>query len=273
MLFRLTEPDGQSTSGDHDRDYKDLVRIDSLEAKVTSIASLLNINDVISSDVAQGTKKSGLLDQIETNLTTLSLQVQDLKKSDADKLLDQIETNLTTLSLQVQDLKKSDADKHLDQIETNLTTLSLQVQDLKKSDADTHLLGTIVKKTLSSEKRNRKKFMTVLKNAVENINNSVSEMRTETGSLMEKYNETFVKSCEKSIEAMKEVTVNINKTINEEINIITESLHDLSEELSHANKEGNFIRFFQTYQTIRGPFVQSDRLNQIVPHHYMLKSR
>ncbi|XP_060585508.1 uncharacterized protein LOC132741371 [Ruditapes philippinarum] len=179
------EPGGQSTPGDQEIDNKDLVRIDSLEAKVTSIASLLKIKDVISTDVTQATEKSGLLYQIETNLTTLSLQIQDLKKSDTDK----------------------------------------------------HLLGTIVKKTLSSEKRNRKKFETVLKGAVENINNSVSEMRTETESLMEKYNETFVKSCEKSIEAMKEVTVNINKTINEEINIITESVHDLSEELSDANKE------------------------------------
>jgi uncharacterized coiled-coil DUF342 family protein len=85
-----------------------------------------------------------------------------------------------------------------------------------------------------------------VKNAVENINNSVSEMRTETESLMEKYNETFVKRCDKSIEAMKEVTVNINKTINEEIYIITEALNDLTEELSDANKEGNCIRYFQT---------------------------
>jgi chemotaxis regulatin CheY-phosphate phosphatase CheZ len=194
MLFRLTEPGGQSTPGDQDRDNKDLVRIDSLEAKVTSIASLLKIKDVISTDVTQATEKSGLLDQIETNLTTLSLQVQDLKKSDTDK----------------------------------------------------HLLGTIVKKTLSSEKRIRKKFVTVLKGAVENINNSVSEMRTETESRMEKYNKTFVKRCDKSIETMKEVTVNINKTMYEEINIITESLHDLTEELSDANKKGNFIRCFQT---------------------------
>ncbi|XP_060595417.1 uncharacterized protein LOC132749606 isoform X3 [Ruditapes philippinarum] len=179
------EPGGQSTPGDQDRDNKDLVRIDSLEAKVTSIASLLKIKDVISTDVTQATEKSGLLDQIETNLTTLSLQVQDLKKSDTDK----------------------------------------------------HLLGTIVKKTLSSEKRIRKKFVTVLKGAVENINNSVSEMRTETESRMEKYNKTFVKRCDKSIETMKEVTVNINKTMYEEINIITESLHDLTEELSDANKK------------------------------------
>ncbi|XP_060579285.1 IgGFc-binding protein-like isoform X2 [Ruditapes philippinarum] len=54
---------------------------------------------------------------------------------------------------------------------------------------------------------------------------------------MEKYNETFIKRCDKTIEAMKEVTININQTINEEINIITESLHDLKEELSDANRK------------------------------------
>jgi hypothetical protein len=118
------------------------------------------------------------------------------------------------------------------------------------------VLETIVNKTLSSEKRSRKMFESVLKNVVKNINNSVSEIRTETESLMDKYNETFVKGCNKSIGAMKVVTVNINKTMYEEINIITEALNDLTGKMSEANKKGIYNRCYQIFYTNSGYVVQ-----------------
>jgi hypothetical protein len=91
---------------------------------------------------------------------------------------------------------------------------------------------------------------------MKNINNFVSEIRTETKGLMDKYNETFVKGCDNSIGALKEVTVNINKTMFEEINIITEALNDLTEKMSEANKKGIYNRCYQTYYTDSGYLVQ-----------------
>ncbi|XP_060603117.1 thrombospondin-1-like isoform X2 [Ruditapes philippinarum] len=150
---------------------------------------------------------------------------------------------IDTLEAEVTRVNSTDVNKATIQsrllklIEAKLSSLSLQVQDLKKHDSKEYVLETIVNKTLSSEKRSRKKFESVLKTVVKNINNSVSEIRTETESLMDKYNETFVKGCDKSIGAMKVVTVNINKTMYEEINIITEALNHLTEKLSEANKK------------------------------------
>ncbi|XP_060562945.1 uncharacterized protein LOC132722454 [Ruditapes philippinarum] len=151
-------------------------------------------------------------------------ETQELLETEID---DEISTGVTNTTSNI----KSEI---LDQIEMKVTSLSLQVQDLKKTNA---VSGKVVTKTLSAEKGSRKKFEFELTNAVENISNSVSEMKIETESLMNKSSNKLIERCDKSFKMIKEVIVNINQTINEKINNITDSLNSLTEELADANKK------------------------------------
>jgi hypothetical protein len=66
-------------------------------------------------------------------------------------------------------------------------------------------------------------------------------MKIETESLIDKNSDKLIERFDKSFKMMKDDTVNINQTLNEEINILTDSLHSLTEEWSGANKNGNIL--------------------------------